>query len=258
VVAKLCAHVRQNVVGYLALFVALGGTGALAATSLVGPAGKITGCVNKKTGTVRVVKPRAKCKRRERALAWNQQGSQGQPGSQGPQGETGTVDTSNFYDKAASDARFLGVGAKAADAEKLDGLDSSQLVQGTGSVWRHSQVRSPGDNDFQYIGAPSPFPGALGELVLGYTCPNPLTNNGNLRIRNTSAETLDVFTDNGSSNPLYFQLGPNAPFDQPAAPTGEQITFHTHSTSGRTWWIVVSSVHRASDCFWEFSAFLVT
>jgi hypothetical protein len=35
-----------------------------------------------------------------------EQGEQGLQGIQGPKGDTGTVDTSNFYDKAASDARY--------------------------------------------------------------------------------------------------------------------------------------------------------
>jgi hypothetical protein len=46
-------------------------------------------------------------------------GAAGAPGPTGPQGATGTVDTSNFYDKAASDARFLGIGATAANSNAL-------------------------------------------------------------------------------------------------------------------------------------------
>jgi hypothetical protein len=37
-----------------------------------------------------------------------------------------------YYTKAQSNTRFLGSGAKAADAELLDGLESTELVQGTG------------------------------------------------------------------------------------------------------------------------------
>jgi hypothetical protein len=49
-------------------------------------------------------------------------------GPQGPKGDSGTVDPSNFYDKAASNARFLAAGAKAADADELDGLDSTEFI----------------------------------------------------------------------------------------------------------------------------------
>jgi hypothetical protein len=48
-------------------------------------------------------------------------GPQGPQGTQGTQGPTGTVDTSNFYDKTASDARFLGIGATAANSDQLGG-----------------------------------------------------------------------------------------------------------------------------------------
>jgi hypothetical protein len=53
----------------------------------------------------------------------------GATGPQGPRGLTGTVDTSQFYDKTASDGRFLGMTGKAADADKLDGLDSTGFVR---------------------------------------------------------------------------------------------------------------------------------
>lgn len=45
----------------------------------------------------------------------------GPNGDRGPKGDTGTVDTSHFYDKAASDGRFLGIGATAEDAQRLAG-----------------------------------------------------------------------------------------------------------------------------------------
>ena len=62
------------------------------------------------------------------AGAQGPKGDTGPAGPQGPKGDTGTVDTSNFYDKAQSDARFLATGAKAADADELDGLDSTEFV----------------------------------------------------------------------------------------------------------------------------------
>lgn len=54
-------------------------------------------------------------------------GAPGVPGVPGPKGDTGTVDVSRFYTKGESDSRFLGSGAKAADADRLDGLDSADL-----------------------------------------------------------------------------------------------------------------------------------
>src|SRR3954447_13690513 len=102
-IGSVRAHLRQNVVAYLALFVALGGTGAFAATVLVSADGTISGCVAKKgkhKGTLRVVKPGAACKRREQAIAFNQRGVPGYKGEQGPKGDSGSPDTpSQVLDK---------------------------------------------------------------------------------------------------------------------------------------------------------------
>jgi hypothetical protein len=56
-------------------------------------------------------------------------GDTGLPGPRGDTGPTGTVDTSNFFDKAQSDARYLAAAATAADSDMLDGLDSSAFVR---------------------------------------------------------------------------------------------------------------------------------
>src|SRR3954469_25401256 len=87
-------HVRQNLIAYLALFVALGGTGASAATSIVGADGKVAGCVAKKgraKGTLRVVAPGSRCKRTETAIAFNQRGVDGAPGAEGAPGDRGAT-----------------------------------------------------------------------------------------------------------------------------------------------------------------------
>jgi hypothetical protein len=71
------------------------------------------------------------------------------PGPQGPKGDPGTVDTSNFYDKAQSDARFLAAGAKAADADKLDGLDSTEIV--TDSEYKQVAVRMQAGDEREIV-----------------------------------------------------------------------------------------------------------
>jgi hypothetical protein len=84
-----------NGVAVLVLFAALGG-GAYAATSLVGSDGAINGCVDRKTGVLRVVEQGRKCnKRRETAIKWRQRGpagtrgARGAPGALGEKGEKG-------------------------------------------------------------------------------------------------------------------------------------------------------------------------
>jgi hypothetical protein len=56
----------------------------------VGPNGQISGCLKKKgkrKGTLRVVKPGKRCKKKERAISWAQAGT---PGPSGPRGAEGT------------------------------------------------------------------------------------------------------------------------------------------------------------------------
>jgi hypothetical protein len=57
------------------------------------------------------------------------------------------TDLSGFYTKGQSDARFLGKGARAADADKLDGLDSSALARGNAAVYAGRGVADANGND---------------------------------------------------------------------------------------------------------------
>jgi hypothetical protein len=59
-----------------------------AAASAVG-ATTIYACVNKKSGAMRIVSAKAKCKRTERKLSWGATGPAGLPGKEGKQGATG-------------------------------------------------------------------------------------------------------------------------------------------------------------------------
>jgi hypothetical protein len=121
----------------------------------------ITACQKKrgeKKGQLRVVARATRCRRNEVKLTWAVAGPPGTPGAagpagaRGPKGDTGTPDTSSFYDKTASDARFLPLAGKAADAELLDGRDAAGFVAGPGAV-----DASAGDVGF----------GASGDLDVG-------------------------------------------------------------------------------------------
>lgn len=131
---------HSTVVAYVAMFIALGGS-AYAVSG--GSPGQIRACVSR-SGIFRAVQG-GHCSRGQQMLVWNQQGpagpkgapgtpgAQGQPGPQGqagpagspgssgsagatgttgargttgPTGPTGTVDTSQFYTKTQSDARY--------------------------------------------------------------------------------------------------------------------------------------------------------
>jgi collagen triple helix repeat protein len=82
-------------------------------------------------------------------------GAQGPAGPQGPKGETGTPDTSSFYDKAASDARFLGLTAPAADAAKLGGNAASDYSTSAQNTATFLGLHATADDSAKLGGTPA-------------------------------------------------------------------------------------------------------
>ncbi|MGA2929794.1 MAG: hypothetical protein ABSG43_28170 [Solirubrobacteraceae bacterium] len=74
-------HIRQNVIAYLALFLATGAGGgyALAAAN----PDPITVCVDKGSGVLHLDRHGRRCKRTQTRVSWNQAGSPGPPGPTG-------------------------------------------------------------------------------------------------------------------------------------------------------------------------------
>lgn len=64
-------------------------------------------------------------------------GAQGPQGPQGPKGETGSVDTSNFYDRAASDGRFAQLGPSGPQT-------TGPTAPGSAALWLRSTVTDGG------------------------------------------------------------------------------------------------------------------
>ena len=89
-------YLRNNAIGALALFVALGGTG-YAATGGFNQGGTLKACVNGE-GRLKVVGSGTHCHKGQKPVSWNQTGpkgatgaagANGAPGAQGPQGAHG-------------------------------------------------------------------------------------------------------------------------------------------------------------------------
>jgi hypothetical protein len=94
-----------NVVATLALFVALGGSAAAATHYLITSTHQIApGVRNALKGSKGKTGPRGP--KGDTGLT-GATGATGQPGPKGDTGLTGTVDTSNFFNKTASDARYV-------------------------------------------------------------------------------------------------------------------------------------------------------
>jgi hypothetical protein len=116
---SLIRAVRGNLVAWLALFVALGGTSLAASHFMI-------------TST-KQIKPSVIKKLKGNRGATGPKGNQGPQGAQGAKGATGTVDTSQFFSKTESDGRYLGRGAQAADSAKLGGVAASGYTSGEGT-----------------------------------------------------------------------------------------------------------------------------
>jgi hypothetical protein len=239
-----------NVMSVVAVFIALGGS-AIAINKIKANS---VGTKQLKTGAVQntdiadnaVTSPKVangSLKDEDFAAGQIPAGATGPQGPQGQQGATGTVDTSNFYDKSASDARFLGIGATAADSNKLAGTPAPAFPV---SVINNNSVatNSRSDNSF---GRRTLLAGT------GLTTIVTINNFGSLRAscsdpaqttveyRNTSGSTQDVWVQDMEADTLTWQtLANNA---SASAPGGAGIDDETR------WNFVVGSGESNSGSF---------
>jgi hypothetical protein len=119
---RIVAGIRANLVAWLALFVALGGTSLAANHYLINSTKQISPKVLKKLRGSRG--PRG---------AQGTAGARGATGATGATGPAGTPNTASFYTKTESDGRYLGAGAQAADSAKLGGTAASEFTFGAGA-----------------------------------------------------------------------------------------------------------------------------
>ena len=126
----------SNVTSILALFIVLGGVSYAAVTGVTST-GVITGCYQKKTGTLRVIRGKQKCaSKSEIALSWNQQGIPGTPGAPGTRGEGGASGA-----KGETGAQ----GAQGAQGiQGVQGVQGAQGVAGTPATKLFASVGSTG------------------------------------------------------------------------------------------------------------------
>ena len=128
-----------------------------------------------------------------------EKGVQGDPGPRGEKGDPGVVDTSSFFTKSESDSRFLGRQEKSVDADKLDGLDSYDLVRGGGRTINRGGAITEGPDSAETIAE-------LGAFRLRLHCMQSAAD----FVEITSTRLLIVYADDGSGNPTrdMFSSGP--------------------------------------------------
>ena len=179
------------------------------------------------------------------------QGPQGAQGLQGPKGDTGTPDTSNFYDKAASDSRFLGLNATAHDSARLGNLLASSYVKGVQGGLLFQDVRTVPVNAFPQF---FPFPGLHTRFGLHFVCvmmgtqtsPTPVSG-----FRNDSAETFDLFQAANGSVSIHGIVPPGPgvlQFNNGPPSNGSLITVHGAFANNDTLTLTIGSYATATDC----------
>jgi hypothetical protein len=164
-------------------------------------------------------------------------------------------------------ADFLGANQKAADSDKLDGIDSTDFVQWNSTSFVHG-------NGTAYQGAVDVPPGATSNLILDiqdpqiglqYACPNDVTTNGWVYVLNRtfqSPQTVRLFSDNGSTDPSYQSLDSGQVHSEAAAANGEHLTFRVQASGPKLVTIEVFSVHDPAgrvfpgDCHVDVQAFV--
>ena len=181
-------------------------------------------------------------------------GEKGDIGPMGPKGDTGTVDTSNFYDKSASDARFLGKTAKAADADQLDGKDSTAFVAGTANVTVVDEtVTDPdGAGAAKGFSAPLEVPGAQ----ITAACLQQSSGIELFLNRASAAATVRLWRDDGAANPtvktLHFEpMDPTADSDSMPVSAADRVIWNGSSTAGAFTAVLFTRYEGANICHWS-------
>jgi hypothetical protein len=217
---------------------AAGGTG-VAVGAIPGMGGEFSGCATKIGGALRVIDAETgeRCNTTlETAVTWSKTGAtgaKGEPGvpgprgergpvgPQGPKGDPGTVDTSGFYDKSASDARFV-----RANGEVV----SSAVTVASGAQAPRVVAVGPLHEEFH----------------VEFTCSGAATDE--LLLENNARTTVNVFTESGGDNPDYAELKTKGQVRLPARRAGDSFHIQASTPSGILT-LDVATVHRANDCF---------
>ena len=162
------------IVALLALCVALGGSAVAAKKIKLAPKNTVN--------SASVVNNSLKLQDFKKSERTKLKGDKGDQGIQGPAG------TPDGYTKTEADGKFLGKGDKAADADKLDGKDSTQFMGGQGAVSYGKRVLDLG-NDATLLTMDG-----LGTIEVG--CHGTAsTVAADVRFRNKSGRTAEVMED---------------------------------------------------------------
>jgi hypothetical protein len=174
-----------NVMSTIAVFLALGGS-AWAVSGPSSAAPTIDACVKKagkKKGQLRIVSPSATCKRSERKLTWTAgagaqgptgpAGPAGPKGDQGPQGIQGAPGTSGSADTPLQILQKLATvdgSGSGLDASLLDGHDSAYFLPTTGKAADANTLDGINSTGFGQLSASSTGQISISGGIAAHSC----------------------------------------------------------------------------------------
>jgi hypothetical protein len=145
-----------------------------------------------------------------------------------------------YYTKAQANGRYAGKGAKAPDADLIDGLDSTELLQGEGRALSSTSTLAHGS-----------FATVLSvEDVVNLTwfCP-PTADGSTLIAFNDSGDPLNLFVEIGGFAPFYLSVASGASSGEMQTLRNEDvIRLQVGSTAVGVVTIELAVARRASDC----------
>jgi hypothetical protein len=140
------------------------------------------------------------------------------------------------------------VSGRVNDSDKLDGIDSTGFIQGTGGGAGQAIAEGPGQH--RDLG-----PAMLGFLRLTYFCPSALSSQGTLVISNDSGSIANVFEQSGQASTSFVQLPAGGVAGFASTPSGDMYHIQAQGGPG-VLTIEAATAHRTNDCHAQAQAVL--
>jgi hypothetical protein len=265
-------HIRSNVVGYAALFIALSGTayavdGPLPGQNQVGSEDiinqevKAADLAADSVASTKIVDRQVK--NADLSLGASSSNTIADCGIQGVDVKTDTLTGTQIDESTLFNDNSLG-GADINEStlynddsltgDDIDESSLSGLIRGSGELFGRPRAVPAGF----YANVIGPFVGDNTPFTLSYHCPSsPASQNGAWRFLNETSNSINLFADNGSSSPSFAgEVAGNADHFEESYFGGEYIVLSAQYPNGMIATIDAFSRHRATDCHAQAQAVL--
>jgi hypothetical protein len=269
---RISHYIRSNILGLVAIFIALSGTayaldGPLPGQNQVGSDDIINGEVkNGDLGVDSVASGKIadrQVKNADLSLGASSSNTIADGGIQGVDVKNDTLTGAKidegtlFNDNSLTGGDINESTLYNDDSLTGDDIDESSLaglIRGSGQVRGRPRAVSAGF----YANVIGPFVGDPTPFTLSYHCPSsPASQNGAWRFLNETGDSINLFADNGSSSPSFAgEVAGDGDHFEEAYFGGEYIVLSAQYPNGTIATIDAFSRHRATDCHAQAQAVL--